>query len=67
MIREPLIAPLKAGEKQGMKESHSEKLATHADPESCECVREGTLEALTGEPAGRVIEPRKFLREAETP
>ena len=48
-----------------MKESHSEVIATHTDPESCECVREGALEALTGEPAGRVIEPRKILREAD--
>lgn len=41
-----------------MKESYSEDLASYAGPESCEGVREGALEALTGEPAGRAIEPR---------
>ena len=51
-----------------MKESHSEDQASHAGPESCEGVREGTLEALTGEPAGRAIEPRNQVinREADT-
>ncbi len=51
-----------------MKESHSEDQASHAGPESCEGVREGALEALTGEPAGRAIEPRNVLiiREADT-
>jgi hypothetical protein len=50
-----------------MKESHSEDQASHAGPESCEGVREGTLEALTGEAAGRAIEPRNqvILREAD--
>ena len=50
-----------------MKESHSEDQASHAGPESCEGVREGALEALTGEPAGRAIEPRNqvILREAD--
>ena len=50
-----------------MKESYSEDLADHADPESCEGVREGTLEALTGETTGRAIEPRNcfILREAD--
>jgi hypothetical protein len=50
-----------------MKESHSENLASYAGPESCEGVREGALEALTGEPAGRAIEPRNqvILREAD--
>ena len=50
-----------------MKESHSEDLASHAGPESCEGVREGALEALTGEPAGRAIEPRNqvIFREAD--
>lgn len=42
-----------------MKESYSKEIANHADPESCEGVREGALEALTGGNAGRVIEPRK--------
>ena len=51
-----------------MKESHSEDQASHAGPESCEGVREGALEALTGEPAGRAMEPRNvfILREADT-
>lgn len=50
-----------------MKESHSEDEASHAGPESCEGVREGALEALTGVPAGRAIEPRNqlILREAD--
>ena len=50
-----------------MKESYSEDLVDHADPESCECIREDTLEALTGETTGRVIEPRNqvILREAD--
>ena len=50
-----------------MKESNSEDLANHAGPESCEGVREGALEALTGEPAGRAIEPRNRIinREAD--
>jgi hypothetical protein len=50
-----------------MKESHSEDQASHAGPESCEGVREGALEALTGEPAGQAIEPRNLLilREAD--
>ena len=50
-----------------MKESHSEDRASHAGPESCEGVREGALEALTGEPAGRAIEPRNqiIFREAD--
>jgi RNA-directed DNA polymerase len=50
-----------------MKESRSKGIANHADPESCESVREDALEALTGEEAGRAIEPRKQvkLREAD--
>ena len=42
-----------------MKESHSKGIASHTGPESCEGVREDALEALTGEDAGRAIEPRK--------
>jgi hypothetical protein len=51
-----------------MKESNSEDQASHAGPESCEGVGNGALEALTGEPAGRAIEPRNLfiLREADT-
>jgi hypothetical protein len=41
-------------DEQGMKESNSEGLATHADPESCAGIREGVGEALTGAGAGRV-------------
>ena len=50
-----------------MKESHSEDQASHAGPESCEGVGNGALEALTGEPAGRAIEPRNqgLRREAD--
>jgi hypothetical protein len=38
-----------------MKESYGEGLATHAGPESCGVVREGSAEALTGALAGRVL------------
>jgi RNA-directed DNA polymerase len=50
-----------------MKESYSEEIANHTGPESCEGVREGALEALTGESTGRAIEPRNqvILREAD--
>ena len=41
-----------------MKESYSEDLASHTGPESCEPIGNARLEALTGEPAGRAIEPR---------
>ena len=41
-----------------MKESHREGLANHSGPESCGCARESRPEALTGEHAGCVIEPR---------
>jgi len=43
-----------------MKESHSEGVANHTDPESCGETCEGLAEALTGEDAGRAIEPRNF-------
>jgi hypothetical protein len=36
-----------------MKESNNEDVANHIGLESCECSREGALEALTGETAGR--------------
>ena len=42
-----------------MKELYIEGVATHDDPESCAGARKGTVEALTGENAGRAIEPRK--------
>ena len=38
-----------------MKESYVEGVATHNCPESCGVVREGGLEALTGETAGWVL------------
>jgi hypothetical protein len=38
-----------------MKESHTEGLATHGDPESCAGGRKGTGEALTGAHTGRVL------------
>src|SRR6185295_8662088 len=43
-----------------MKESYSKGIANHTGPESCENVCENELEALTGEDAGRAIEPRKL-------
>lgn len=51
-----------------MKESNSEDLANRIGPESCEFIREGALDALTGEPAGRAIEPRNkvIIWEADT-
>jgi len=41
-----------------MKESNIEGLASHDGPESCVGFREEVGEALTGERAGRDIEPR---------
>ncbi len=51
-----------------MKESNNEDLASRIGPESCGCIREGASEALTGEAAGRAIEPRNriIIREADT-
>jgi len=51
-----------------MKESNNEDLASHIGPESCGCIREDASEALTGEAAGRAIEPRNkiIIREADT-
>jgi hypothetical protein len=34
---------------------HVEDLASHDDPESCDVIRKGGGEALTGESAGRVL------------
>jgi len=42
-----------------MKELYEKGVATHLGPESCVAAREGRGEALTGEIAGRAIEPRK--------
>ena len=51
-----------------MKESNNEDLASRIGPESCGCIREDASEALTGEAAGRAIEPRNkiIIREADT-
>jgi hypothetical protein len=50
-----------------MKESHVEGLATHSGPESCEAARKGSVEALTGVRAGRVLsrESEGILRDAD--
>ncbi len=49
-----------------MKKSYESGLATHIDPESCGAAREGGVEALTGERAGRVFSRvRIFLRDAD--
>ena len=38
-----------------MKVSDGEGIVTHAGPESCGAARKGSVEALTGERAGRVL------------
>ena len=43
-----------------MKESHTEGLASHSDPESCGGVRKDAAEALTGAHTGRVLSPENF-------
>ena len=49
-----------------MKKSHESGLATHIGPESCGAAREGGVEALTGERAGRVFSrERQLLRDAD--
>jgi hypothetical protein len=49
-----------------MKESYESGLATHIGPESCGAAREGAVEALTGERAGRVFSRvRQLLRDAD--
>jgi hypothetical protein len=48
-----------------MKESYSEGLASHTDPESCEGTREEVGEALTGARAGRVLSRENELRGAD--
>jgi len=49
-----------------MKESYECELATHIGPESCGAAREGGVEALTGERAGRVFSRvRQLLRDAD--
>src|ERR1700674_4031139 len=48
-----------------MKESYESGTATHIGPESCGAAREGGVEALTGERAGRVFSRVKQLRDAD--
>ena len=49
-----------------MKESYGEGVATHTDPESCGAACEGSVEALIGARAGRVLSrERDFLRDAD--
>jgi hypothetical protein len=49
-----------------MKKSYESGLATHMGPESCGAAREGGVEALTGERAGRVFSRvRESLRDAD--
>ena len=49
-----------------MKESHECEVATHIGPESCGAAREGGVEALTRERAGRVFSRvRNTLRDAD--
>jgi hypothetical protein len=49
-----------------MKESFESGPATHIGPESCGAAREGGVEALTGESAGRVFSRvRELLRDAD--
>jgi hypothetical protein len=43
----------KTGKEQEVQVHYDEDLASHIDPESCDAVREGRIEALTGERAGR--------------
>ena len=49
-----------------MKKSHESGSATHIGPESCGAVRKSSVEALTGERAGRVFSRvRDLLRDAD--
>jgi RNA-directed DNA polymerase len=49
-----------------VKESYECDVATHIGPESCGAAREGGVEALTGERAGRVFSRvRHLLRDAD--
>src|SRR3989442_12093989 len=49
-----------------MEESYECEVATHIGPESCGAAREGGVEALTGERAGRVFSRvRNSLRDAD--
>ena len=49
-----------------MKKSHECEIATHIGPESCGAARKDSVEALTGERAGRVLSRvRNLLRDAD--
>ncbi len=49
-----------------MRESYTERLATHSGLESCGAVREDSVEALTGVRAGRVLSrERSKVRDAD--
>jgi len=49
-----------------MKKSYECELATHIGPESCGAARQGGVEALTGQRAGRVFSGgRHLLRDAD--
>src|SRR6202165_241724 len=49
-----------------MQKSYECEVATHIGPESCGAAREGGVEALTGERAGRVFSRvRQLLRDAD--
>jgi hypothetical protein len=49
-----------------MEKSHESGVATHIGPESCGAAREGSVEALTGDRAGRVFSrERQSLRDAD--
>ena len=49
-----------------MQESYESGTATHIGPESCGAARKGSVEALTGERAGRVFSRVSFfLRDAD--
>src|SRR5436309_5882231 len=49
-----------------MEKSHESGVATHIGPESCGAAREGGVEALTGNRAGRVFSRvRTSLRDAD--
>src|SRR5712675_3798927 len=49
-----------------MQKSYECEVATHIGPESCGAAREGGVEALTGERAGRVFSrERQLLRDAD--
>src|SRR5215468_8448705 len=49
-----------------MQKSYESGLATHIGPESCGAARKGSVEALTGERAGRVFSRvRNLLRGAD--